>query len=258
MEYKFQTYLGYFSENLRFLDFTSIKDSINYVLFKKVPKSDRVITTRMGKFFTRKKTTDFMFTNYAYELKVKQFIKKYALHFDHFVDIGACIGDYSIWMANEGMKVTAIEPDPENYAMLRENIRLNMQFNKIKTFNIGLSDEEGILPFASNPSNRGASKVVDPNSQEESIKIPVEKWDSILAATEIKPKDQVLMKLDVEGMEERVIKGMMQFLKNRQNVILILEAKLSDVENLKNLINSSGKYRYFNIDEHNIGAIKIG
>ena len=254
---KLPLYLNYLGEDIRYFDLASIRDSINYVLFNKVPRIDRIVKTRMGTFITRKGTTDFMFTNFAYEIKVKQFINDHAKAYDVYVDIGSCIGDYSIWLAKQGFKVFAIEPDPENFASLSKNIKLNHLESRITTLNFGLADEAGILPFSNNLSNKGASRILQNEEDEEHIKVSVHPWDTVVQKLSIKPVDKILLKLDVEGMEEKVIKGMMQFLTNQKNVILILEIKMGDTENMKKLLTQTGSYSFYEIDEHNMGAIKI-
>jgi len=256
MTTKLPLYLNYLGENLRNFDFASIRDSFNYIMFKKVPTMDRVIHSRMGTFLTRKKTTDFMYTNFAYEIQVKKFIQKHAIHYDVFVDIGSCIGDYSVWMASEGFKVFAVEPDPENFASLNENIRLNKFSSQITALNFGLAEKDGVLPFSNASSNKGASKIVQDENAEGNIKVPVHKWDNIVNTLHIAPNEKVLLKLDVEGMEEKVIRGMREFLKRQRNIILILEVKLGDEKNMRRLLQTTGNYSFERIDEHNIGAIK--
>jgi uncharacterized protein (DUF927 family) len=57
-------------------------------------------------------------------------------------------------------------------------------------------------------------------------------------------------------MEEKVIRGMREFLKRQRNIILILEVKLGDEKNMRRLLQTTGNYSFERIDEHNIGAIK--
>jgi len=66
---------------------------------------------------------------------------------DVFLDVGAHIGKYTILAAkrvgSEGL-VIAVEPHPENYRTLIENIKLN-SLNNVIALNIAAWKEEGIL-----------------------------------------------------------------------------------------------------------------
>jgi len=63
-----------FFRSLKRNDLETIKDSMNYVLFKKLPKTDRLVTTEMGSFMLRRSTTDFQFVNFSYEKEVKSYL----------------------------------------------------------------------------------------------------------------------------------------------------------------------------------------
>jgi FkbM family methyltransferase len=67
---------------------------------------------------------------------------------DVIVDIGAHIGTFSVMasnLANEGM-VYAFEPEPRNFAMLKDNIRIN-QLKNIVPFNVAVSGRGGNQDF---------------------------------------------------------------------------------------------------------------
>ena len=44
---------------------------------------------------------------------------------DLFLDVGANVGSYTIWAGELGADVIALEPAPDTYALLLENIDLN-------------------------------------------------------------------------------------------------------------------------------------
>ena len=44
---------------------------------------------------------------------------------DLFLDVGANVGSYTIWAGERGADVIALEPAPDTYALLLENIELN-------------------------------------------------------------------------------------------------------------------------------------
>jgi FkbM family methyltransferase len=62
------------------------------------------------------------------------------------VDVGAFIGDSSIYFALRGAsRVIAIEPHPEAYKVMVENIRLNGLEDVITPINAGLSSKPGVI-----------------------------------------------------------------------------------------------------------------
>jgi hypothetical protein len=127
-------YLRYLFEYLKFGDFISVIASFRYVVSRKSHKSDRIIRTSIGTFFCRKNTNDFQFANYAYEWNVKKYILDHHHDYSVFIDGGACIGEYCIMLANNGMRCYAFEPVKENYAVLTKNLELNNLTSEIKTF----------------------------------------------------------------------------------------------------------------------------
>jgi hypothetical protein len=62
------------------------------------------------------------------------------------VDVGAFIGDSSIYFALRGAsRVIAVEPHPEAYKVMVENIRLNGLEDVITPVNAGLSSRPGVI-----------------------------------------------------------------------------------------------------------------
>ncbi len=58
-----------------------------------------------------------------------------------FVDIGAHIGRYTLMAARYASKVIAIEPEPSNFSLLRENVALN-GFSNVVTLQPALSMDQ--------------------------------------------------------------------------------------------------------------------
>jgi FkbM family methyltransferase len=59
-------------------------------------------------------------------------------------DIGANIGQYSIYAAKRGIKVLAFEPESQNYALLNKNIFLNCLEDKVMCLNVALSSRDSL------------------------------------------------------------------------------------------------------------------
>lgn len=124
---------------------------------------------------------------------------------DIFVDVGSHIGLYALLAAARvvpGGRVVAIEADPRNHERLLDNIRRNPAL-PIETVNVAASDTEGTALLAQNTTgNRGGNSLVV--GGDEAIEVPCRPLAAILAERRI---EQVAgMKLDIEGMEFRVLR----------------------------------------------------
>jgi len=64
-----------------------------------------------------------------------------------FIDVGAYIGGYTVRACRLGAKVTAIEPDPENFSLLTYNVRNNCTNDKVFLFNVAAGEKEALVPY---------------------------------------------------------------------------------------------------------------
>jgi FkbM family methyltransferase len=208
----------------------------------------------MGQFLVRAETLDFQYINYAYEIDIKRFL----LHekFDVFMDIGACLGEYSIWLGKNGKKCLAFEPVVDSFQMIEHNIQLNKVAEHVKAYNYGLGKHNSIENFKINHTNPGASKRVA-QKDSNTFELQIFKLDDIFEQFEIKQTDRIAIKIDVEGMEVEMLEGAQNFLKHFPHVVLIIEEKLSGAGEIQNILNQIGKFEFGIIDQFNIYARKI-
>lgn len=138
-----------------------------------------------------------------------------------FLDIGANIGQHSLFMSLYADRVHAFEPYHAVANSLREHIRLNA-IDNIVVHELGLSDNNGTLPFyAPVGSNKGVGSF-DSRSQQRGNRcvgeLMIRRGDDFLAANDIPLVD--LIKIDVEGYERRALLGMRRMLENSRPVIV--------------------------------------
>lgn len=131
------------------------------------------------------------------------------------LDIGANIGYYPIMEAKlvgENGLIYAVEPDPENYKRLLKNIELNNLSNRIKTFNLGISNKKTIEKFfISTHSNLHTfikegfdGRYVTQGTTEKYIECEVVDLSGFL-----KDKQKIdLLRMDVEGYEVEILEGL--------------------------------------------------
>jgi len=251
---KMGTYLLYMKDYAKNLDFQSIYYAAKYLARKKSHSNYRVVTSSIGKFMCRPGTNDFLFANYYYEWGVKKFILNYINDFDVFIDGGACIGEYSIHLAQKGKKCFTFEPLPPNYEALTANIILNSLSGKITAFPFGLSKQTEMVDMLFNPVNTGYS-IASPKHLKTDFSVPMKRLDEITEIMQLEAKTKILVKLDVEGMESEALIGAELFIKKFPNVIFIMEDKFSGMFNIKKTLNNLGDFTYGKVDANNFYAI---
>ena len=160
---------------------------------------------------------------------------------DVVVDVGAHIGFYTLKSAKSvgsSGKVVAIEPDPQNFILLKNNIALN-NFNNVIAVNAALSDFVGqkIFYCSTDPSLSGFQPSGSQTIVREAIAVNTLTLIELLKDLGIDTVNW--LKIDVEGEELKVLKGSMPFLQSSNLVKIILEISL-DKENILNYLSESG------------------
>lgn len=139
-------------------------------------------------------------------------------------DIGANIGAYSVIMPSllPGLQVRAFEPDLRNLVFLRANICINALEDRVTIMDVAVGDEAGTVQFLESRGgdllNTGKSKVVTDSASGTSLrtvrKIAIDDLAIPIGTT-------VLMKIDVEGYEFDVLKGMSRTLREHRCYLMI-------------------------------------
>lgn len=130
---------------------------------------------------------------------------------DVIVEVGASIGIYTLAFANRvraNGHVVAFEPDPASAAELEANIAVNKFQNRVSLMSAAVGASCGWVRFA---AARGMESHVaidrDDDASAESISIPLVTLDGVFQDTGIN-----LLKIDVEGFEEPVLRGAQRLL----------------------------------------------
>lgn len=254
---KLIVYLRYLYQYLKFGDLISIAASFRYVVSHKSHKSDRVIRTSIGTFFCRKNTNDFQYANYAYEWTVKKFILEHYNDYNVFIDGGACVGEYSIMLANKNLKCFAFEPVTQTFEVLTKNLELNQLTSKIKAFPFGLGVKNEHVNFVFDPINTGASHMAEVN-QTGDLSVEIRTFDSVYPTLGLHKDDCILFKLDVERMEPAALWGAQNFIREYPNITFVLEDKRSGEHNIKATLNAISNFEFGKVDRFNIYAKKSG
>jgi FkbM family methyltransferase len=139
-----------------------------------------------------------------------------------FIDVGANLGEYTLFAAkrvNKG-KVISFEPLPKMLENLKENIKLN-QFENIQVLNYGLSDKENTLPIHEiEDAHEGLSTffpgtLKSRNSSMVSLKV----LDSQFESFEVDRID--FIKIDIEGGELFALQGSKNLIEKFKPIVMI-------------------------------------
>lgn len=127
---------------------------------------------------------------------------------DIFFDVGANIGVYSLYCAaiHPRCPVFSFEPDAKNYLRLIRNADMN-RLRQIHFYAMAVLDRQAITTFYEASSEAGASggqagKIVD--SDQASYKVQTTTIDALSEALSV-PQH---IKIDIDGQELKVIRGM--------------------------------------------------
>ncbi|MBU1010974.1 MAG: FkbM family methyltransferase [Bacteroidetes bacterium] len=261
---KIKTFYRYFKDFIQYGQFRLVIASVVYLIFKKSFIGTRLYRGKLGYFLHRKGSLDFQFGNYAYEWAVKVFIGDHYKNYTHFLDIGANVGTYSVYVGKFGLKTYAFEPVYDNWKALNINLMLNNLERKVKAFNYGLSDVVTEAAFDFDPLNTGASHLstIDPDDEacvQRSLPTTVTlvTLDQIRNELDIKPESPVLVKIDVEGMERQVLNGARKFIQEQTSLLFVIESIHTGEANLKNTLDEIAVFEYYPIDALNFAAKKI-
>lgn len=127
------------------------------------------------------------------------------------LDIGANIGSFSIYCASKGAIVYAVEPEPNNLVVLKENIELNGMKESITVFDYGISDFDGTAVI---DNSGGGSTIKD---GKDGSTINVVSFNNFLIQNNIDEVD--VLKVDIEGSEKDLILGASRESLNKCNYI---------------------------------------
>ncbi len=140
---------------------------------------------------------------------------------DTLIDVGANIGTFSLPAARrvgERGRVLALEPAPRIAALLRQTVALNGISAQVDVRECAASDTEATARFGLSAQTTHNS-LLPPDDTLETIDIAVRSLDALVT-----PGDRVAaVKIDVEGAELQVWRGMQRIVSENPELAVILE-----------------------------------
>lgn len=201
-----------------------------------------------------------MWVEGGYEsLHLTYMLKQAQMHdFDAFLDIGANFGLYSCVLGKNKVApiVHSFECDPRNVNHLRGHIRMNSLLDDVTVHPFAVGDVAGEITFRMASGNSTGHSYVaessesyalihsEKNSKEyQSITVEQKSVDDVLSFT----GKELLIKIDVEGYEKIVLKGMEQTL--RDNICLLQIEIVNDSHEQIEMLAALGYERVHKIDD---------
>tara|TARA_B110000438_G_scaffold155886_1_gene149572 strand:+ start:1420 stop:2289 length:870 start_codon:yes stop_codon:yes gene_type:complete len=180
---------------------------------------------------------------------------------DIVIDIGANIGYFTLifaQLAGTTGKVFAFEPEPKNFELLQKNVKVNDYSNTINE-NYAVSDSNGNVSLFLAKNGIVGHRISNFDINLNSILVKKITLDDYF--TKLNLIDKInFVKIDVEGFEFGVLKGMTRIIEKSKNLKLFLEfnrvgieaAGFDPKEILDFLYKNNFKIYFLNYNENSI------
>ena len=188
--------------------------------------------------------------NGIYEKELLFFLKAY-LKQNNFnlekktaIDIGAFIGNHSIFFSRMFENVISFEPHPTSFEILKLNCKNS---GNIKLYNFGCSNKNENSFLRLKHTNIGGSNISN-GKHERDFSIKLIKLDDLLKDYD---HEIGLIKIDTEGHEENVINGSVELLKKNKPIIVMELKNFNNYEepNVIKKLRTIGYSNFFELEK---------
>ena len=159
----------------------------------------------------------------GYENELTEMIIDISSNYPVFFDVGANYGWISLAVAKntDSVEVYSFEPDKEIAKEFNFNLNNNTELkNKVNLINKAVHDSDNNVNFAPSKmeSNPGIGRITD--SENNGYSMEGTSLDSFCEKNNVYPD---IIKIDVEGAELKVLKGMQKLLADKRTAVLFIE-----------------------------------
>jgi FkbM family methyltransferase len=159
-----------------------------------------------------------------YETELQRVMRAIDLNGSVCLDIGANIGLHTILMSRQAGtsgSVFAFEPEAHNFLLLTRNVALNKATNVFLS-RCAIGEKEGTCSLVLHPTNYGDHRISDVLAFATNVQdVPITTVDAALMDI---PEGRVrLVKIDVQGYELKVLRGMKTTLCRNPDAIMMIE-----------------------------------
>jgi FkbM family methyltransferase len=184
----------------------------------------------------------------AWDPNVEAFLRARLRPGDTFVDVGANIGYFTLLgakLVGQQGRVVAIEASAGVMEQLTANILRNRQNDLVRCVRSAASDREGIVVlYAGQTGNIGSASIVRAEGKR-TENVPSAPLEGLLLSSEI--ESVRVIKIDVEGAESLVFKGMQALLPRLRpdaEIVMEITPELSDTDGVVEVMARKGWNAY--------------
>lgn len=183
---------------------------------------DTPVTTRDGLHFIVRPNDLIareIFVLGLYERPFLQFLEKHLRFRRTMLDVGANIGNHSVYLSQSFSQVVCFEPNPTALDYLKKHRDLNTCSN-MTICEVGLGKENAKLPFIQDPGdNLGKSHFLQEADTSETPTniLEIRIGDQLIEEMGVKNID--FIKIDVEGFEPDVLTGLQETIRQHQPIV---------------------------------------
>lgn len=181
-----------------------------------------------------------------YDYTEMKFLSKYIRESDILLDVGSNIGSYALFAASYGANAIAVEPVPSSFNLIQKNIKLNPELQKrITAHNLAAGETECKVKFTIDmDTTNHMVNSEDDESSHKTVEIDCKPLDAFVPYATI-------MKIDVEGVENEVLKGADRILNDERLNVIIIEA-FSEEALIKRIKSYGFKQYYYDIKKQSL------
>ena len=156
-----------------------------------------------------------------FELGTERYFRSILKEGMNVVDVGANLGIYTLHALAAGCRAFAYEPTPRIFSILLDNIGINgfEPSGRATPYNLAVSDTEGEVKFAVYNKVSGHNSFYAASSNDQTITVKTICLDHHLGhLTHVD-----VVKIDVEGAEPLVLRGMQEIIEKNPAIKIIME-----------------------------------
>jgi FkbM family methyltransferase len=160
------------------------------------------------------------------------------------IDVGANIGTHSLFFSTIADRVLAFEPNPPVALVCQANA-LAARIDRIEVFNIALSDRCGTASlFARQDGNFGWASLEICGPDRPPVSVKVEQGDDFILPRIAANERVVLLKVDVEGHEPSVFRGISKLLEQHRPIVVFESLSSAHLRSCRQILETVGYNRF--------------
>ena len=171
------------------------------------------------------------------------------------LDIGANIGTHTVYLSGKFARVHAFEPNPMIHHVLSANVALN-RLTGVTAHRVALSDSDEMLTYAQDASGNLGGSGFSREAGAKGVAMELKRADRFILE-ELAPGERVaFIKIDVEGLEDKVVAGLAGLLARDKPLVICEIAGRSEGRKVVEILKGAG-YPFL-YDIHNASRFGAG